>query len=489
MKKTDENFDVPEEELLPPPPISVSKNKNKNVVPEKSNSAGTQQESAFSSNVVSKNSPKKHSGIFQNRNVFGEKFWVKISRKVGGEGLVASILFHAILICFAIFWITRTWIESEVEEVPSSFVTGSGGGNGGERPSFAEKSGRRKPIFDSSRERKILSKSASAKIALPENSFDVPDFQSNTLGNLGSGDGLGSSGFCGGAGGGIGSGKGIGVGNGRNLVSKFEPKKVMGATIYAEKIAVYLDNSPSMEPFLPRVREEIYDKYPDADFFEFNAILTTIVDGEVLGGRSGKVEKHPKGKSYMGIGKGSTDHKKLSRQGAAILQKFSQNFEAGSVGAWLDVMIQEKYDALVVFSDFQDGIRQYNKNKELIFADSMYYPTTKDGRKDRDMKWFKRWLSKLKNKSPKIYLFTIEKEPQKFLAEIVKVSEGEIANVQYLRTLEDPFQAGSSRGSAKSTKSKSSRRSKKNADPEELDESDDEDDSSEEEVVPAKSRK
>ncbi len=371
----------------------------------------------------------------KNREYKGESAFGRFFRQVGGAGFIASVVFHALLICFAVFWVTRAWIESDNnEDEPVSFVSGAGGGNGGDRPSWSEKSGSRRPRIESTEQHRILTKSAISQIVLPEANVHLHIPQATGNKQSFDGSGFASSGAGGGVGGGVGIGKGIGVGDGKNFVSKFKPRKVMGVNIYADKIAVYLDCSPSMTPYLERVSEEIYNKYPDADIFEFNAILTTIVDGEVLGGKSGKVVKHPRDRRGRGDSD-LTDRKKLSRQGEAVYKKYSKNFEIGSVGAWLDIMIQEKYDALVIFSDFQDGIRQFDKSSNVIYADSIFYPTTTDGRKERDLKWFKRWIDRLKNKTPKIYLYTIEQEPQSFLAECVKVSGGEISNVEYLRRM------------------------------------------------------
>ena len=54
-----------------------------------------------------------------------------------------------------------------------------------------------------------------------------------------------------------------------------------------------------------------------------------------------------------------TNPAKLTSQGRAILKKYGNNFKTGSVGGWVDILKDERaYDALVIFSDFQDGIRQ-----------------------------------------------------------------------------------------------------------------------------------
>jgi hypothetical protein len=50
---------------------------------------------------------------------------------------------------------------------------------------------------------------------------------------------------------------------------------------------------------------------------------------------------------------------KLTTQGRAIYKKYAANFKTGSVGGWVDILKDDRtYDALIIFSDFQDGVRQ-----------------------------------------------------------------------------------------------------------------------------------
>ena len=55
---------------------------------------------------------------------------VKVWRKIGGGSLAFSLIFHAVLIFFAIFYVVSTYVAPP-EEPPSFFATGSGGGRGG----------------------------------------------------------------------------------------------------------------------------------------------------------------------------------------------------------------------------------------------------------------------------------------------------------------------------------------------------------------------
>ncbi|MGN0835575.1 MAG: hypothetical protein ACI4QA_07120 [Candidatus Spyradosoma sp.] len=351
--------------------------------------------------------------------------------RVFGAGFVVSAALHVALILLSVFVITKR-IREVPEETPTAFITGAGGGNAGD-PRTAAGRIPKKPKLDVKPPR-IASKSANAAIALPPIEMKLPELSASRFGgdfSAGLGDG-GAGGLGGGSGGGVGAGTGLGLGGGKNFVAKFAPKKVLGATMRAEKVAVYLDCSGSMLPFLPRVRREIYENYPDADIFEFDGAGTLVADGEIVGGRNGK------GKSPKPRGGGrldGTDRTKLSNDGRRIHKKFAEGFEQGSLGAWLDVMLEEKYDALAVFSDFFDGLRQYDERGRTLFADSVYRPTKNDARKARDLRWETRWHATLKRRrgSPRIYLFSIGADPQRFLAECVALSDGEISDVRDLR--------------------------------------------------------
>lgn len=409
---------LPEENVLPAPDIAKkSSGKNAHFVMGK---------------LISHGNDKAHGNNGKTHKTPGSS-----RRRISGNsaGFIVSFIVHAAFLIFAVFWITERVLSKPKEEEIAAFVTGSGGGRSGETPGSVIK--RPKPI--KAKPPKIVSKSSKSSIVLPEFNVRMPDLPdaSQSLSALAA-SGLasgGDGGFGGGSGGGIGTGIGIGIGNARNYVGQFAPRKVMGANILAEKVAVYLDCSGSMSPYLPQVRQEIYDKYPDADIFEFDGIRTLVHDGEIVGGKRYK----DKGNAYnnYGIRLDGTEKDRLSSNGKRIYKKYAENFEQGSVGAWLDIMLNEKYDALVIFSDFQDGIRQYNKDGKTIFADSVYQPTETDGRKNRDLRWQTRWHATLKRRknSLRIYLFTIGSDPQKFLAECVALSGGEIADVRYLRDI------------------------------------------------------
>ena len=135
-------------------------------------------------------------------------------KSFGGDGFIVSVVFHAILIIFALFYVVAT-IEPEEPE-PTEFVSGAGGGGGGENPNRQQHRMRPKPR-DMSMQNKITSKSTRSTLTLPE----MPKVNSmmGSMGGMKAGGA--SSGLGSGAGGGIGSGMGPGIGNGRAFLSAF----------------------------------------------------------------------------------------------------------------------------------------------------------------------------------------------------------------------------------------------------------------------------
>ncbi len=312
--------------------------------------------------------------------------------------------------------------EKKPEEL--FFATGAGGGNEGQQARTYEHAIKPRQVQNFVKSTQRLTVKGPASVALPE----VPELSLDGLASLaGRADGGTSKGSGGGSGGGIGMGKGIGMGGGKNLVGKF----IMGTQVQAQKIAVYLDCSASMTPFLPRVKEEIYAQFPDADIFEHPHIRIIAVDGVVYQGRG---YKGPKMLADTPLSSRTyTDRARLSSVGKRLFSRYEDNFEEGSIGAWMDIMLREKYDALVAFSDFQDGIRQYDADGGTIYADSFYSPKA-DRRSHTQKKWERVWLENFKQKgAPKLYLFSIQMEPQALWQQMVELSGGEIKMVPELR--------------------------------------------------------
>jgi hypothetical protein len=281
-------------------------------------------------------------------------------QRIGASGLSVSLAIHVLLVFVAAAFVVSTVTDNSKKD-PNTFATGAGGGSGGERVKSTERKVKPKNVKSLAKTTtRITSKSASASIALP----DMPNSASASSMISGAMAGGASKGFGGGAGGGIGTGKGMGSGGGKNFVAR----PVMGANIFSQRLAVYFDASGSMLPYLDRVEAEIRDKFPDADLFLGNGAFIDVQDNEVLGG-----EKF-KGTPFLGgraTGNGSkknakgelvpteTNPAKLTTQGRAILKKYGSNFKLGSVGGWLDILKDDRtYDALIIFSDFADGVRQ-----------------------------------------------------------------------------------------------------------------------------------
>jgi hypothetical protein len=73
-----------------------------------------------------------------------------------------------------------------------------------------------------------------------------------------------------------------GMNDSKILVGKF----VMGTTIRAQKIAVYLDCSGSMRPYLSQVTQEIKNQFPDADVFRFDGARVVGLENNVVYGKN-----------------------------------------------------------------------------------------------------------------------------------------------------------------------------------------------------------
>ena len=284
-----------------------------------------------------------------------KSFW----QRIGASGLSVSIAFHALLVFIAAAFVVST-VTDNAKKDPNQFATGAGGGSGGERVKNTQHKIKPKNVKSLAKTTtRITSKSASASIALP----DMPNSASASSMISGAMAGGSSKGFGGGSGGGIGTGRGMGSGGGKNFVAK----PVMGANIFSQRLAVYFDASASMLPYLERVEAEIRDKFPDADVYLSNGVFIDVHDNEIVGGEKFKGTPYLNRATGGGSKKNAkgelvpteTNVNKLTTQGRAIYKKYADNFKKGSVGGWIDILKDDRtYDALIVFSDFRDGVRQ-----------------------------------------------------------------------------------------------------------------------------------
>jgi hypothetical protein len=352
--------------------------------------------------------------------------------RFGGQGLVISLAIHGVLLFLATAWVVS--INTSQKKEPSTFATGAGGGKGGER-TIAQKT-KQKPHSPKSLTKsssKITSKNASTAIALPE----MPDVSRAALGAMATA----SKGFGGGAGGGVGGAAGIGKG-GKN----FTGRSVMGMKISGAHIAVYFDNSPSMEPYLSGVEKQIKEQFPSADVFRYFGIFNLNQDGEVVGGKPNQKYAIETVEQIVATRRGgnrpsANDPGKLSAAGRNLLGSKDAQFRVGGVGAWIEAMLgQKQYDAIVIFSDFEDGIVQYRTKGEprpqLVFDADL--KGASDNRTEAEKAWEERWVKTFAlaadHKAPRLYLYSTVQEPQDLYKRCVAASGGEFKIVTLPRT-------------------------------------------------------
>lgn len=375
-------------------------------------------------------------------------------RKIGIGGLSVSVLFHISLILIALFWVVSRYVEPPEPEVETFFATGSGGGNDGNNPSFSDRQAKRRAskMGAEMRENKIISKVEKSPLVLPEvkkmPTLNHSGALSSALVSGKFGD-RASSGSGGGAGGGVGLGMGTGIGNARNFVSKFQTtQKILGTNVTAEKLAVYLDCSPSMIEVSDIVRREILTKFPTADVFQFWGCELNPQEGTPTTFRTvakqkrwdaekrsllKKFEREKKLKKNTlrkALKSRSTSKKKkndmlgngdyyeqdntwrevLSSYGKALLGEWERMGDGRlDLGSWLDMTLTEGgYDALFVFADFQD------------YLDG-------DSSSDSEKKTLERWLAHAKKNNQRLYFFTTEFVPAKIFCELAKQTGGDIA--------------------------------------------------------------
>lgn len=368
-----------------------------------------------------------------------------LQRLVSRRGLVISLFIHLMLMTVALIWVISSTSEKNPKQGEfTAIATGSGGGAAGERAKILEHNlQQKKQKALAKKVSRITSKNLNAQVVLPDlksNALSIDSLASKLGGSS-------SKGFGGGSGGGIGAGKGVGAGNARNFVGR----PVMGAHIVATKVAVFLDASKSMGRYLDRVELEIRKQFPTADVFMYSGIWTNVKDDVIIGGSRYKGSTGRTGAPPVKF----TDPDKLTANGKRIFKQYDDNFKTGCVGAWIDIMRNERaYDGLVIFSDFQDGVTQYRSPKgdksasystrdaTIVYCDSVRSRLPTDDRKPAE----KRWEEELVNafaaaksgRGPRLYLFSTEVEPQPIFARCVAASGGQSKMVEWLRSGGNP---------------------------------------------------
>lgn len=339
------------------------------------------------------------------------------------RGFLASLLVHVGLVALATWYVVSRTTPDPPRPEPTVFAV-AGGQKAGGGTLVRRSPPPARPVAPLRR----ISVAGPGSVTLP----DLPP--ASSLGGPGESSGLSvRSGLGGGRGFGGGTGAGLGVGQG--LAAGFVGRPVLGATIRALKVAVYLDCSGSMKPYLERVDAEIRKQFPDADVFRFDGARVVALGDDIVHGR------HFRGDApRLREGPTETVVASLTVPGQRLQAKIREACEKGSVGAWLDRLLAEPYDALVVFSDFQDGVRIYEEGARgeprLIYSDSAYHRVNQ--RKAPSYRWERNWLEAFgradRHQGPRLYLYSIQTTPQAFLLRCVQASGGASVDVGWLRS-------------------------------------------------------
>jgi hypothetical protein len=335
-------------------------------------------------------------------------------RSLGG-----SLFFHGLLVVLACWVVLRT---PERPPAAKDFVAHAVAGGKSAAPVSVHPVQRKPKVVVPAK--RLVSKSATATLALPPMKAMTPE-----VGLAGLMAGQGKGGFGRGKGSFGGNGMGAGLGN----RAGFTGRPVMGAFIRAQRVAVYLDCSGSMRSYLPRVEAEIRKQFPDADVFRFDGARVVGLGDKVVHGR------HFHGEApRLREGPTQTVVETLTPTGRLVQAKVRTACEKGSLGAWLDRLLAESYDALVVFSDFQDGVRLYEAKKgepKMVWSDSSYHKS--GGAQKGQTRWQREWLDAFarapQGRGPRLYLFSVQQEPQAFLRACVAASGGSWTSVSWLR--------------------------------------------------------
>ena len=216
--------------------------------------------------------------------------------------------------------------------------------------------------------------------------------------------------------------------------------KTGGGDEPAPRIAVYLDCSSSMVPYLEAVEAEVRKQFPDADVFKVPGIWVWV-DGTVVRGGAASVLPHKPAPAGPRV---SLDTSRLSPTGKEILARYAGNFEVGSVGAWVDILRTEKrYDALVIFSDFNDQVEQVRflpyRKTYVDVAGQRSLPETeiKDDRTVAEKAWEDVWVGSFDlanaGKAPALYLFSTRNPASRILQKSADISGGKFTLIDWLR--------------------------------------------------------
>ena len=210
-------------------------------------------------------------------------------------------------------------------------------------------------------------------------------------------------------------------------------------TTSAPRIAVYLDCSNSMAPYLSAVEAEVRKQFPDADVFSIPHIKVWV-DGTVVRGGATSVLAHRPPATGPRV---SVDASRMTPVGRELFTRYAGNFETGSVGAWADILRREKrYDALVIFSDFNDQVLQTRSGAGAVYLDTAAQRTLPeahilDTRTVAEKVWEDSWIGSFElarsGKGPALYLFSTRHPATRVLQKCAEVSGGKFTLVDWLR--------------------------------------------------------
>ena len=207
----------------------------------------------------------------------------------------------------------------------------------------------------------------------------------------------------------------------------------------APRIAVYLDCSNSMASYLPAVEAEVRKQFPDADVFSVPAIKVWVDGATVRGGGLSGLPHRPASAGP----RVSVDTSRMTPVGRELLARYAGNFEVGSVGAWVDILRREKrYDALVIFSDFNDQVLQTRAGAGTVYVDDaadrkLPEAEIADTRTVAEKVWEDSWVGSFEaaksGKGPVLYLFSTRHPATRVLQKCAEVSGGKFTLVDWLR--------------------------------------------------------
>ncbi len=172
--------------------------------------------------------------------------WLEKWESLGGRSLAISLAIHALIIGLGGFLVVNQGLlDSQVDFLPGGTQQGAAASQDLQHKIQQKKS----PWLKKAPMRRIASMTSISEIVLPDEVPDMLDLpqSSDLLSSNKIGGGLG------GAGGGF--GKGMGLGSKSGMV--FQPLSMFGREIKAKRLALVLDVSGSMAPYLPRVIEEV----------------------------------------------------------------------------------------------------------------------------------------------------------------------------------------------------------------------------------------